>query len=161
MDLWSVIHVQTSRESWIAMQLQRQSWFNNETPIDVYVPTYATTRKHGDHKPEPVRRALFAGYLFAHGPGLSVVASKTQGCISILPQPVTDEEMEHVRELEASPGVKPAEFTVGQLVRVRGKHATLEGTLVQLCGELRMVVAVPMLGRAVSIRVDRDMVEAA
>jgi len=111
---------------------------------------------------------LFSGYTFCKfdvqqrfpilvAPGvLSIVG------IGRIPTPISDQEISSIERITQS-GLQyePWPFTkVGEVRTVaRGPLAGLEGIVVEVKPNVRLVVSLPMLQRSVAVEIERDCVE--
>lgn len=111
---------------------------------------------------------LFPTYVFSRfDPSFRLPILTIPGVFSIVglgnvPSPVDETEIEAIQALIASGvGVTPWSYTeIGDPVRIEmGPLTGLEGTLVRLKSEFRLVVSVTLLRRSVSVEVDRDCIE--
>lgn len=77
------------------------------------------------------------------------------------PSPIPDDEIENIRTIvQSGVLVQPWPFLeVGQRVLIeRGPLAGVEGILLELKGQFRLVVSIALLHRSVSAEVDRNWV---
>lgn len=158
-------------QSWYAIRVRSNferttATFLSSTGYGVFSPTYKERRQGCDR----IRRAdtpLFPGYLFCHldiekrlpvlqAPGVLNIVGYGKEFI-----PVSDEEIEAVRVIAASPLASPWPYLmVGEAVRiVRGPLAGVEGILLKMKNEYRLVVSVHLLQRSVGADVGREWVE--
>lgn len=143
---WFALRVRSRAEASTAAALERKA-------IETFSPQWRS-------------RPAFGGYLFARfvmrdrsrvlgTPGVSSVLS-TDG----RPAPVSEAEIDAVRralEHGAAPASLP-ELLIGQAVRViAGPLAGVEGVLQSRSGN-RLVVTVPLLRRAVAVKIDPESV---
>lgn len=111
---------------------------------------------------------LFPTYVFGRfDPSFRLPILTIPGVFSIVgignaPSPVDETEIQAIQALTASGlAVTPwSSAEIGDPVRIEmGPLTGLEGTLVRLKSEFRLVVSVTLLRRSVSVEVDRDCVE--
>jgi transcription elongation factor/antiterminator RfaH len=152
---WFALQVCARKESWVAAHLQGQG-------LECFLPSYKSIRKWSDRVKE-FQQPLFPGYLFCRVDFQNrrplVV---TPGVMRIVgfgktPTPVADSEIEAIQTAVSS-GV-PAQpwpyLEVGERVRItRGNLTGLEGILVKIRGNHRVVLSVTLLQRSVAMEVD-------
>jgi transcription antitermination factor NusG len=110
---------------------------------------------------------MFPGYIFARlGPGQAQGVLQAAGVVSIVGFggrycPVEDTEIESVRRvLESGVEVLSESLRPGTRVRVcHGSLKGLEGVLVEVKNQRRLVVSVSLLQRAVAVEIHDVMVE--
>lgn len=129
-----------------------------------YLPTYFERRQWSDR----VRLAelpLFPGYLFCRfDPQDRLPILTAPGVIQILgvgktPLPVTDAEVEAIQAIAQSglPKRPWPYLQVGQRVRIgSGPLRGVEGILLEIRGEHRLVVSVELLRRSVAVEIDPE-----
>lgn len=131
-----------------------------------FSPFYRTWRKRLD-RTKILELPLFPGYVFCRfDPSKRLPILTTNGVVSIvgagnIPEPVELSEIRSVQMLaESGRPVQPWPLlTQGQRVRIEvGPLAGVEGTLLRVKNELRLVVSITLLQRAMSVEVDQDMV---
>ena len=152
---WYALQVRSRKENYVASQILGQGY-------ECLLPTYKSIRKWSDRVKE-LEQPLFPGYLFCRfdfqdrrplitTPGVLQIVGSGRTAI-----PVSDEEIRAL-QLVVSSGVskQPWPFLeVGQRVRVNyGTLAGLEGILVNLKGNHRVVLSVALLHRSVAMEVD-------
>jgi transcription elongation factor/antiterminator RfaH len=152
---WYALQVRSRKESYVASQISGQGY-------ECLLPMYKSIRNWSDRRKE-VEQPLFPGYLFCRfkfqqrRPVLF-----TSGVLQIvgtgrIPTPVSDDEIGAL-QVAVSSGVarQPWPYLeVGQRVRVNyGALAGLEGILVNLKGNHRVVLSVTLLQRSVAMEVD-------
>ena len=137
--------------------------------IDQFVPCYEEVHQWKDRK-KKVRVPLFPGYVFTRfqdSPEMRISVMRTNGVVSILGhagaiEPVPEHELAAVRTiLAARVGCGPHPFLrEGALVRVtRGALTGLEGLLVKIKNQARLVVSVSLLSRSVAAEVSARDIE--
>jgi len=131
-----------------------------------YSPSYTIERQYSDRM-KRIEAALFPGYVFcrfAPSEFLPVVSTPAvQQVVGIGPHPqvISDEEIDCIqRGVEHGRGVAPCSYLqTGQRVRVRtGALSGVEGLLVQIRNQHRLVIAADILQRAVSLEIDAHQV---
>ena len=109
-----------------------------------------------------VESPLFPGYVFVHIPASPVVrleVLKANGVVAFVGVrgqgiPIPDREIEQVKLLVASnvPLSPHAFLKVGQRVRIRGGSLEgVEGVLVAVDGERKLVVSIQLIQQAISV----------
>lgn len=158
---WYALQVRSRKEAYVASQIEAQGF-------ECLLPTYKSVREWSDRKKE-LEQPLFPGYLFSRFdfrnrrplitiPGVLQILGN--GKVGI---PVSDDEISVLR-LAVSSGM-PKEpwpyLEVGQRVRVNyGSLAGLEGILVNVKGNHRVVVSVTILQRSVAMEVETSWLSA-
>lgn len=136
--------------------------------IEEFTPLYRARRRWSD-RIKAVDLPLFPGYVFCRfTPEQKHNVVTAPGVKSIVsfggdPAPLTDGEIDAVRAI-ASSGL-PFEpwpyLREGSRVRIAaGCMRGLEGTLVRICDEVRVVVNVELLQRSVAVQIDRALLGA-
>jgi transcription elongation factor/antiterminator RfaH len=152
---WFALQVRTRRERLVSTHLKGQGY-------ECLLPLYKSQRQWSDRVKE-LERPLFPGYLFCRFDFQNrrplVV---TPGVIRIVgmgdrPMPIEDQEIEAIQLAQAS-GLQSQPWPyleVGERVRVNyGNLSGLEGILVNLKGNHRVVLSVRLLQRSVAMEVD-------
>lgn len=152
---WFALQVRSRKESYVASQIQGYGY-------ECLLPTYKSVRKWSDRVKE-LEQPLFPGYLFCRfdfqsrrpvvtTPGVLQVVGYGRTAI-----PVSDEEIQAL-QLALSSGMPKQPWPyleVGQRVRVNyGTLAGLEGILVNVKGNHRVVLSVTLLQRSVAMEVE-------
>ena len=152
---WFALQVRSRKEGYVASQIQGQG-------IECLLPTYKSVRKWSDRVKE-VEQPLFPGYLFCRfdfqnrrpvttTPGVLQIVGYGRTAISI-----SDEEIQSL-QLAVSSGMPKQPWPyleVGQRVRVNyGTLSGLEGILVNVKGNHRVVLSVTLLQRSVAMEVE-------
>jgi transcription antitermination factor NusG len=152
---WYALQVRSRKENYVASQITGQGY-------ECLLPTYKSVRQWSDRVKE-LEQPLFPGYLFCRfdyqdrrplitTPGvLQIVGSGRQAV------PVPDEEIRSLQlALSSSLSKQPWPYLeVGQRVRVNyGSLTGLEGILVNLKGNHRVVLSITLLQRSVAMEVD-------
>lgn len=152
---WYALQVRSRKESYVASQIQSHGF-------ECLLPTYKSIRKWSDRMKE-VEQPLFPGYLFCRFDFQSrrpVIT--TPGVIQVVScgrvaTPLSDEEIQAL-QLAVSSGVAKQPWPylqVGQRVRVNyGTLTGLEGILVTVKGNHRVVLSVTLLQRSVAMEVE-------
>jgi transcription antitermination factor NusG len=134
-----------------------------------YVPLYQVRRRRPDRS-VTVDLPLFPGYVFCrfnHGHRLPILT--TPGVVSVVgfgsdPAPIPDEEIQAVRAaLMFGLAAAPHPFLrEGQRVRVtHGPMKGVEGIVVKMKADWRLVVSIQLLQRSVSVEFDSDHISVA
>jgi transcription antitermination factor NusG len=147
--------VRSRKEGYVASQILGQGY-------ECLLPTYKSVRKWSDRVKE-VEQPLFPGYLFCRfdfqnrrpvitTPGVLQIVGYGRTAIS-----VSDEEIQSL-QLAVSSGMPKQPWPyleVGQRVRVNyGTLSGLEGILVNVKGNHRVVLSVTLLQRSVAMEVE-------
>jgi transcriptional antiterminator NusG len=152
---WFALQVRTRRECLVSTHLKGQGY-------ECLLPLYKIRRQWSDRVKE-LEQPLFPGYLFCRFDFQNrrplVV---TPGVIRIVgmgdrPMPIEDHEIEAIQLAQASgsPCQPWPYLEVGERVRVNyGNLSGLEGILVNLKGNHRVVLSVRLLQRSVAMEVD-------
>ena len=131
-----------------------------------YVPVVRSRRRWSDRIKE-LQTPLFPGYVFCRfDPGWKVPILECPGVLNIIgfanhAAPIPDEEIQAVRAMVRSGlPVQPYPFLkAGQKVHVeRGPLAGVEGLIVEVKKEFRLVVSITLLQRSISAEIDREWV---
>jgi len=152
---WYALQVRSRKESYVASQIEGQG-------LECLLPTYKSIRKWSDRMKE-LEQPLFPGYLFCRFDfqnRRSVVT--TPGVLQIVGYgrtaiPVSDEEIQALKLAVSSDMPKQPwpYLEVGQRVRVNyGTLTGLEGILVNVKGNHRVVLSVKLLQRSVAMEVE-------
>jgi transcription antitermination factor NusG len=152
---WYALQVRSRKESYVASHILGQGF-------ECLLPTYKSVRQWSDRKKE-LEQPLFPGYLFCRFdfqyrrplitiPGVLQILGN--GRIGI---PVSDDEINALR-LAVTSGIAKQPWPyleVGQRVRVKyGMLSGLEGILVNVKGNHRVVLSVTLLQRSVAMEVE-------
>ncbi len=152
---WYALQVRSRKENYVASQILGKGF-------ECLLPTYKSLRQWSDRKKE-LEQPLFPGYLFCRFdfqerrplitiPGVLQILGN--GRVGI---PVSDDEINALR-LAVSSGMPKQPWPyleVGQRVRVNyGTLSGLEGILVNVKGNHRVVLSVTLLQRSVAMEVD-------
>jgi transcription antitermination factor NusG len=156
---WYAIRTRSNHERVASIVLQGKGY-------DPYLPLYRAKKPKAEGQGE---RPLFPGYVFCRfdvRKRLPIVT--TTGVISILgvgrePVAIPDGEMEAVRAvLRSGLAAEPCAYLrEGQRVRItHGSLEGVEGILVKIKSQVRMVISVTMLQRSISVEIDRERLSA-
>lgn len=152
---WYALQVRSRKESYVASQIEGRG-------LECLLPTYKTVRKWSDRMKE-LEQPLFPGYLFCRFDFQNrrpVIT--TPGVLQIVgfghrATPLSDEEI-RVLQLAVASGVPKQPWPylkIGQRVRVNyGTLSGLEGILVNVKGNHRVVLSVTLLQRSVAMEVE-------
>ena len=171
-----ILHVAEPPASWYAIQTRSRFEKAVRTEltfrrIENYLAEFTEVHQWKDRKKE-VAMPLFPGYVFAHfretGKARLEVL-RTNGVVRILGvssaiEPIPDAEIESIRQLLVSgKQCYPYPFAKeGAWIRVRrGPLTGLEGRLVQIKSQTRLVLSINLLSRSVATEVDARDVEPA
>jgi len=161
----------TASERWFALQV-RTRWEGSTAVLlsgkgyQTLLPTYKT-KKRGHGRLRDGSAPLFPGYVFCQFDAQNrLPVLITPGVIAVVgrgrvPLPVDDTEIAGIQTLVAS-GL-PAEpwpyLELGQRIRIESDALKgLEGILINIKGNHRIVVSVSLLRRSVALEVDRSSV---
>jgi transcription antitermination factor NusG len=156
---WFALRVRSNCEVMASQVLQLKGF-------PVYLPLHRTRRQWSDRTKES-ETPLFPGYTFCRfDPRHKLPILNTAGVASILqstngPIPVDEAEIDSVRTLLTSGlPVGPWPFLhAGQLVLVeRGPLSGMEGMIVNIKNQHRLVVSLSLLQRSVATEIDRAWV---
>ena len=157
---WFALQVRTRWESSTAVLLSGKGY-------QTFLPTYKTKRRWNGRSRE-VDTALFPGYVFCQFDAqkrLPILV--TPGVISVvgrgrIPLPVEDSEISAIQTVVASGfRVEPWPYLeLGQKIRIESDALEgLEGILINIKGNHRIVVSVTLLRRSVALEIDRSCVK--
>ncbi len=156
---WYALHVRSRHEKTVHSQLEAKRQ-------DVFLPLYTARNKWGDRW-RTVSLPLFPGYIFCRfDPADRYSVLATSGVIDIVrvgsePAPIETQEIEAV-QLIVNSAVRaepyPSMVKGQKVVLTDGPLTGLTGTLTQIRNICRLVVSVELLGRSVSVEIDRDWV---
>jgi transcription antitermination factor NusG len=157
---WYAIYTRFRHEKTVAQILTRKG-------LEIFLPLYESAHRWED-RTKLVSLPLFPCYVFLKGsldrrldimntPGFHALVS-TAG----QPAAIPPDEIEAIRRtIESGAHVNPHPFMkCGERVRVKcGPLIDVEGILVRMKNQFRLVVSVEMLGKAVAVEVDASVVE--
>lgn len=157
---WFAIYTRSRHEKVVRDSLRGKGY-------ESFSPFYKARRRQGKRS-VVVDLPLFTSYVFCRFNALQrLPILKTPGVVFIVsragePEPVDPREIESLQTmLQSGRPLQPWDFLpVGQKVRIRtGALAGAEGTLVRIKNRDRLVASVTVLQRAVSVEIDKDVVE--
>ena len=155
---WHVLHVRPRCEKKLAEHCGSRA-------LECYLPLRTETKRY-QRRRVVVEKPLFTGYVFAvFGPAERVEVLKSNLVVRVLDTPdqarLVRELAQVRRALEADPTLGACQaFTQGRAVRVTGgPFQGVEGVVQTVRGQTRVVLNVEMIGQAVAVEVDRDLVE--
>jgi transcription antitermination factor NusG len=155
---WYALRVRSSFESVVSRTLREKGY-------EEYLPVYHS-RRHWSDRVKVLDLPLFPGYVFCRL-DLSqriLPVLTTPGVVRVVgagrdPIPVSEEEIAAVKViLNSGLGAHPWPFlAVGSTVYIeRGPLAGLEGIVLNLEKQWRLVVSVSLLQRSVAVEIDRE-----
>jgi transcription antitermination factor NusG len=156
LESWFAVWTRSRHEQVVREQLQTKQ-------IDAFLPTITKWSRWKDRK-KKIDWPLFPGYCFARfDPNDTLAVLKCSGVVSIVsfegkPAPIPDYELDSIRLLVASDlQFDPCPFIKeGMMVSV--VHGPLRGVVGRLMrkdsARARLVLAVDLIGQAVSVEVD-------
>lgn len=156
---WFVTTVRPQHEAAVVQQLAVRE-------IEHFAPTYRVLRRWSDRK-KTLDAPLFPGYVFCRfEAGHRARVLKTPGVTSIVGfggemAPVAADEMDRVRAMVGSGlAVEPLPYLhQGDRVRIlQGPLTGMEGLIVQIKSDWRLVVSVTLLQRSVAVGLDHNNV---
>jgi transcription antitermination factor NusG len=156
---WYAVRVRSNAEKMVHEGLVRKQY-------ESFFPTYRSRRRWSDRIKE-LDAPLFPGYTFCRfeavkrlpiltTPGVIAIVSSSQGPIA-----VDERELAAVRSMILSgivvgpwPFLREGEFVAVE----RGPLTGVEGIVVKVKNQFRLVVSVSLLQRSVAVEIDRDWV---
>ena len=156
---WYAIHVRAKYERKTANALTSKGY-------ECLLPSYRERRKWSD-RVTTIELPLFPGYVFSRfDVEKRLPILKTPGVIAVagigrIPQPLDPQEIEQIQRVIAvdHPAQPWPFFKIGQRVRIiSGPLTGVEGLLAQKRGETRVVLAVTLLEKAISVHVESDAI---
>jgi len=157
---WFALQVRSCKEGWTAGHLVSQGY-------ECLLPKCKVVRNWSDRRKE-LEQALFPGYLFCRfDPLRRLPILKTPGVIQVVgfnrtPMAVAEEEIQAIqRMMESRLPAQPWPYLeAGDRVRIRaGALRGLEGILISVKGNQRLVLSVTLLRRSVAVELDSHSVE--
>ncbi len=157
---WFAVQVRTRHETAIAGFLEAKGY-------DQFVPLYKLRKRWSD-RVKITEAPLFPGYLFCRlDPQYRLPILKTPGVIQIvgnnrIPAPIDEAEISAIQTLVASGlQTQPWPFlAVGERVRIEsGSLRGLDGVVVKMKENHRLVVSISLLRRSVAVEIDSSLVE--
>jgi transcription antitermination factor NusG len=137
-----------------------------ERGYEQFAPSYKAERRWSD-RTKQVDHFLFPGYIFClFDPNDRLPILTAPGVVDVVgfgktPEPIPTLEIERVRRMvDSGLLVTPYPYlNVGQAVLIeRGPLSGVEGILVEVKGNVRLVVSVNLLQRSVSVEIDRQSI---
>ncbi len=156
---WYGVRVRSNFEQTVATALQAKGY-------EEFLPLIKQRRRWSDRS-KLIDRPLFPGYVFCRfDPARRVPVLEAPGVVGLVtfgkqPASIQEEEIASVRAmLISSLSVQPYPFLrCGQKIRIaRGPLTGVEGIIVELKKQFRLVASVTLLQRSVSVEIDRDWV---
>jgi transcription antitermination factor NusG len=156
---WFAVQVWSGREHLSAKHLSERGY-------EVFLPRYSERRRWSD-RIKVVERALFAGYVFCRlAPEVFGKIVTAPGVVRIVgdgarPLPIPTYEIEAIQRIMASElATEPWSVPeVGQRVRIEvGPLCGIEGVVMTVKNEQRLVVSVSLLQRAVAVEIDASWI---
>ena len=157
---WYALQVRSRREKAIAAALRVKGY-------EEFLPLYTSRRKWSDRIAR-VEVPLFPGYIFCRfdraQPRLPILS--TPGIIQIIgageaPAAIEPAEIDAIRTIvESGVAAQPWPYLkIGSCVRIEhGALTGMEGILVELKKQARLVVSVSLLQRSVAVEIERDWI---
>ncbi len=152
---WFALWTRSRHEQLVRSQLERKQ-------IEAFLPTIARWSRWKDRK-KRIDWPLFPGYCFARfGPGARLPVLTCTGVVRIVsidgePTPIPDPEIDGIRRLvETDLAFDPCPL-IKEGATVEVMHGPLKGVigrLVRKNDKARLVLAVDLIGQAVSVEVD-------
>jgi transcription antitermination factor NusG len=159
---WFALRLRSNYERTAAAHLRERGY------PDLFAPSYKIEKRWSDRKKQ-IEQFLFPGYLFCRfDPNDRLPILSAPGVVDVvgfgkIPQHIPEAEIERVRRMvESGLLVTPYPYLqVGQAVLIeRGALEGVEGILVSVKGNTRLVVSINLLRRSVSAEVDRHSIRA-
>jgi transcription antitermination factor NusG len=159
MPEWFAVQVRGGREHLSARHLSQRGY-------EVFLPRYRESRQWSD-RVKVVERALFGGYVFCRlGPDVLGKIVTIPGVVRIVgnasgPLSIPAHEIDGIQGIVATcrtaqPWPMPH---AGRRVRIEGGPLRgIEGVVIMVKGQQRLVVSVELLQRAVSVEIDAQWV---
>jgi transcription termination/antitermination protein NusG len=162
-DQWYAVHTRCNAERRVAMSLA-------EKQVEHYLPVFSEVHKWKDRN-KSVDVPIFSGYLFARfvdTPAERLRVLLTSGVLRVLgsevrAEPVPDSQIEAIRRMLAGSGgqcFREPWLRTGKRVRVRrGPLKDVEGFLVRVKSQARLIISVDLLAQSVATEVDVNDVD--
>jgi transcription antitermination factor NusG len=159
---WYALHTRSNFEARIAGDLAGKGF-------TTYLPAFDEIHRWKDRK-KAVSVPVFPGYVFAQFPDLPaerLAVLKTRGLVRILGfgsgiEPVRDDEIARLQQMlnaQVPCSVHPF-IREGDLVRVkRGVLKGLEGYLIRIKSQSRLVISVTLISQSVATEIDSNNIE--
>jgi len=157
--LWYALHVRYRHERAVERAL-------NGLGYPAFSPHYQMKRKRAD-RTKIIAVPLFPGYVFSHFQAeRRLPILKISGVVSVvgagnIPEAITTSEIESLQALvKSSRSVQPWPFLkAGHKIRIAaGALAGVEGILLEVKNQYRLIVSVTLLQRSVAVTIDQDSV---
>jgi transcription antitermination factor NusG len=158
-DPWRVAHVGSRKEKALARQLR-------EDGVGYFLPQIEKKTTRGGRRFVSYV-PLFPGYVFFRGSAAARQAALRRNVVSVIDvenQRLLDAELRQIRELQlAGASLVPVdEYVAGDAVRVtEGAFSGYQGTVVRTATGDRLVIAVSLLRKTVSVEFPRAVVKKA
>lgn len=157
---WFAVQTRHRHEKCIAERLHQED-------IETFLPVHRAVHRWRNGVKAQVEIPLFSGYLFTRIRGTQRISLlRHPGVIAIAasnssPTPIPDDEIAHIRRAAETVKTEPHPYlAVGQRVKiVEGSLRGLEGILVRKRNELRVVVSIEIIMRAVAVDVSEFEIE--
>jgi transcription antitermination factor NusG len=158
---WYAVWTRSRHEASVAHQL-------DERGIESFLPTLPKWSRWKDRK-KRIDWPLFPGYCFVHiDPADSLAVRKCTGVVGLVtfenrPAPIPSEQIESIRRLVGSELRYDPCPLIHEGMRVEVRYGPLKGVVGQLVrkgSHARLILAVELIGRGVSVEVDAADVEA-
>ena len=157
---WYALYTRHQHEKTVAHMLAGKGF-------EVFLPLYAAAHRWQD-RVKRLSLPLFPGYVFLRSAlDRRIHARVTPGVVHFVPAdrpiPITESEIESLRQLDCSRSVRPHPFLkTGDWVRVRsGPLDGVEGILTHWKGGYRLVISVDLLQQSAAVEIDASIVERA
>jgi transcription antitermination factor NusG len=156
---WYVVAVKARREAHVSGILEQMGY-------EPYFPSYVAVKKYSD-RIKKVEQPLFPGYLFMRlDIRYRLPILKLSDVLHFLgdqrgPAAIPDPEIEAIaRSMTTALPWQPWPFLEAgdEVTLINGPLSGVEGKLVSLRGEARLVVGITLLQRAIAVEVDRTWV---
>lgn len=156
---WFALRVKSNFERTAAFHLIQRGYKQ-------FLPTY-TVRTNWSDRVKNIEKPLFPGYVFcAFDPARRLPVLMTPGVLHVVGigrdlVPVNESELKAVwTTLRSGLLIRPWPYLqVGETVAIeRGPLAGVEGYVVQIKGNFRLVVSISLLQRSVSAEIERDWI---
>lgn len=156
--LWWVAHTKSRNEKALAHDLTAKN-------ISYFLPMTWRVHRHS-HRTLKALMPLFGGYLFFCGQeNQRIELLRTNRVANLIEvndqQKLIDELVRIEQAIRAGAPLTPHKYiNKGQWCRViAGPLLGLEGIVIQIRGDTRLVLQIDMLGQAASVEIDIDMIE--
>lgn len=170
-ELLPQIELSSEKPCWYAVRVRSNFEMITSTllrgkDIEEFCPTYKSIRRWSD-RTKAMQRPLFPGYVFCRIPlAQRVSVLSTQGVVGIvgagrIPIAIPEQEIEAVRAIVKSDlAATPWPYLqVGHRVLMQcGPLAGTEGVVLEVKSQLRLVVSIDILRRAVATEIDRTWI---